>query len=524
MHLTCVSHFEPSWESWADYARQRDEALLIDALRSTRPIEFPVRRPDEAEAMFDVLTYQKGASVLRMIEQHVGAERFREGVRRYLRAHLFANAETSDLWEAIGEVVSDASIRPLMDSWVFRGGVPLVEVNRQEDTIVLSQRRFLLLDEGPQETDARDGHGGGADANWLIPMGVEYRNGGNSGESAPARLVLGPEPIRLAAQAADSGASLLVANAGGHGYYRTRYDSESFGKLLASFPRLEGLEQLVLASDTWSCVLAGIGQLEEFLSVTAKLDENCEPAVWRVVHDSIMLLDRAVSEADRPVLRSWCSALMSPVLERLGWRAFPGESPRRSAARSILIRDLGVIAGDALVVERARASFERWFSDRDTADPGTWGAILAVVASAGGRAEFEVFRARYERPSSPQERRRNLDALSGFESPSWSRRYFRCAWPGCAVRMWPTCSAECSEHPTGGGLPGAISGTTGPRSSRPSQRSRSGESWAGCLGCFASRTMGGRRMLKTPGPSSLRIPLAAWTSWSSRVSSSSMCG
>jgi aminopeptidase N len=417
MHLTCVSHFEPSWESWADYARQRDDALVIDALHSTRPIEFPVRTPDEAEAMFDVLTYQKGASVLRMIEQHVGPERFREGVRRYLRAHKFANAETSDLWAAIGEVVSDASILPLMDSWVFQGGVPLVEVNRQEDAIVLTQRRFLMLDDGPRHTDSPDGQGGGASASWLIPICVEYRNGGKSAEPAPARLVLGPEPIRLAAHAAGSGASLLVANAGGHGYYRTRYDPESLGKLLAGFPRLKGLEQLVLVSDTWSCVLAGVGQLQEFLSVTAKLDENCEPAVWDVVHDGLVLLDRAVSEADRPVLRSWCSALMSPVLERLGWRAVAGESPRRSAARSILIRDLGVVAGDALVVERARASFERGLSERDTTDPGTWGAILAVVASAGGRAEFELFRAGYERPSSPQERRRNLDALIELREP-----------------------------------------------------------------------------------------------------------
>jgi len=69
------------------------------------------------------------------------------------------------------------------------------------------------------------------------------------------------------------------------------------------------------------------------------------------------------------------------------------------------------------VVERARASFERSISDPDTADPGTWGAILAVAASAGGRADFEVFRARYERPASPQERRRNLDALLELREP-----------------------------------------------------------------------------------------------------------
>ncbi|HEY6358581.1 MAG TPA: M1 family metallopeptidase, partial [Vicinamibacterales bacterium] len=176
MHLTCVSHFEPSWQSWVDHARQRDDALLVDALRSTRPIEFPVSRPDEAEAMFDVLTYHKGASVLRMIEQHVGAERFRDGVRRYLRAHLFANTETSDLWEAIGEAVNDASILPMMDSWVFRGGVPLVEISRSEDVVVLSQRRFLLRDDGAQESDLRDGNGGRADASWLIPICLEYRN------------------------------------------------------------------------------------------------------------------------------------------------------------------------------------------------------------------------------------------------------------------------------------------------------------------------------------------------------------
>jgi puromycin-sensitive aminopeptidase len=417
MHLTCVNHFEPSWQTWADHARQRDDALLIDALRSTRPIEFPVSRPDEAEAMFDVLTYQKGASVLRMIEQHVGAERFREGVRRYLRAHLFANTETSDLWEAIGDAVKDASIVPMMDSWVFRGGVPLVEVSRQQDTVVLSQRRFLLLHDRAPGTEPRDDIGYGTDASWLIPICLEYRNAENQAESAPVRMVLGPQPARLAAKGADSGAVLLVANAGGHGYYRTRYDSESFAALLAGFARLEGLEQLTLASDTWACVLAGIGQLEDFLPVMAQLDETCEPAVWGVVHDCITLLDRAVSEADRPVLRSWCRSLMSPVLERLGWLPSPGESPRRAAVRSILIRDLGMVAEDAVVVERARASFERNLAGSDAGDPGTWGAILAVVASSGGRAEFEEFRARYEDPASPQERRRNLDALIEVREP-----------------------------------------------------------------------------------------------------------
>jgi hypothetical protein len=77
-----------------------------------------------------------------------------------------------------------------------------------------------------------------------------------------------------------------------------------------------------------------------------------------------------------------------------------------------------MVAADARVIERARESFERSRSGRDPGDPGTREAILAVAASAGGRAEYAEFRARYEHPSSPQERRRNLDALIELREPA----------------------------------------------------------------------------------------------------------
>jgi hypothetical protein len=83
----------------------RASAFVIDGLHSTRPIEFPVGAPREADAMFDVLTYEKGASVLRMLEQYLGPDVFRAGVRDYLRAHLHDNADTGDLWAALGRAL-----------------------------------------------------------------------------------------------------------------------------------------------------------------------------------------------------------------------------------------------------------------------------------------------------------------------------------------------------------------------------------------------------------------------------------
>ena len=62
-----------------------------------------MRSPADADGMFDVLTYQKGGAVLRMLEQYLGPEQFRQGVSHYLRTHAYGNTETSDLWDALEE-------------------------------------------------------------------------------------------------------------------------------------------------------------------------------------------------------------------------------------------------------------------------------------------------------------------------------------------------------------------------------------------------------------------------------------
>ncbi|MGA2473713.1 MAG: M1 family metallopeptidase, partial [Acidimicrobiales bacterium] len=73
MEMLCVDAFRPSWDRWVGFAPSREAALAVDGVHSTRPIEYPVGPPKEAEGMFDLLTYEKGCGVLRMLEQHIGA-------------------------------------------------------------------------------------------------------------------------------------------------------------------------------------------------------------------------------------------------------------------------------------------------------------------------------------------------------------------------------------------------------------------------------------------------------------------
>jgi puromycin-sensitive aminopeptidase len=98
MELLAVDAWKPEWKRWVTFGVSRAAAMGVDGLVNTRPIEFEVKAPKDCEAMFDLLTYEKGASVLRMLEQHIGTEVFRDGVRLYLERHQFGNAETTDLW------------------------------------------------------------------------------------------------------------------------------------------------------------------------------------------------------------------------------------------------------------------------------------------------------------------------------------------------------------------------------------------------------------------------------------------
>ena len=111
MEMLAVDAWKPEWQRWVSFGVSRAAAMGVDGLHASRPIEFDVRAPRDCEAMFDLLTYEKGASVLRMLEQHIGPDTFREGVRLYLRWHEYENAETTDLWKALGEASRAADPR-----------------------------------------------------------------------------------------------------------------------------------------------------------------------------------------------------------------------------------------------------------------------------------------------------------------------------------------------------------------------------------------------------------------------------
>ena len=198
---------EPTWAVFDAFQTIRMTAFEVDALASTRPIEFPVESPDDASGMFDTLTYTKGGAVLRMIEQWLGPEVFRDGIRRYLAAHALRRTPRRTTCGTRWRRRAGKPVRRIMDAWIFQPGYPAIEITLDGDAIRLTQRRFA-----PSLPDD--------ETTWPVPLIV--RQVIPDGERAEHVLVeAGGLTVPLAHPEA-----LVVANAGSSAFVRTFYDDE----------------------------------------------------------------------------------------------------------------------------------------------------------------------------------------------------------------------------------------------------------------------------------------------------------
>jgi puromycin-sensitive aminopeptidase len=410
MSICCLDDYRPEWRRWVSFGREKEVALMIDALHSTRAVEFPVRAPDEAEAMFDVLTYLKGGNVLRMLEQYLGTERFREGVHRYLAAHQYGNTETADLWDAIESAADGEPVRAIMDSWISQGGIPLVTARRDGDQLELSQEPFSWLPlsehERSGDTPSAIGH------DWIVPIRVAVRKSGvtptfDGGPGEVQAFLLGGEALHVPV-----GEGLAVVNAGGSGTYRVRYHGPLFEQISSNLNSLTALERFNVVSDTWAATLARVSPLDDFLSLARSLASEPDPNVWGVVIGAISMLDLAVAPEDRQALEDLVGELFVPELERLGFEPKAGEPPEISRARSAFISVLGTVGVDGSVRSRAKAAFTAAEAGGAPLPADTTEAILQVVAYSGGRAEFDAMREHYTHPIDPIDQARHMFAMS----------------------------------------------------------------------------------------------------------------
>jgi puromycin-sensitive aminopeptidase len=397
MEMLAVDAWKPEWKRWESFSVARAAAFSVDGLVSTRPIEYQVRAPKDADAMFDLLTYEKGASVLRMLEQYIGPTVFRDGVRRYLRTHAYANADTNDLWTALGAVASQP-VPELMNGWIFQPGFPLVTAELCTRELRLSQQRFSYLAQASA-----------AEQFWQIPVQIRLVVGDRTEHR---RLLLAERETSIELPV---GVTSVFINEGGHGFYRVHHRGPLLEQLLdQGLDRLAAIERFALVSDVWATTVAGLTPLQEYLKLATHFKNERDKNVWAVWLDSFSFLNRIISQEDRASLETFVRGCLSPAINELGWDARPEESELVRQLRGDLLGALGRLGNDAGTQQEAAERYQRYRKDSASVDPNMVPALVAILAHTGDEARYDEFLERYRTASTPQEERRYLFSLASF--------------------------------------------------------------------------------------------------------------
>ena len=400
MEMLAVDAWKPEWRRWDSFTVSRAAAMQVDGLKSTRPIEFPVERPEEAAGMFDVLTYEKGASVLRMLEQYLGADKFRDGIRLYLRRHEYANAETTDLWDAVEESTKEPA-RALMDSWIFQAGYPLISVERKKSDLILSQRIFRYLQDGDNP-----------DRKFHVPV---FLRAGTKQGMVNKTVLLTDQELRIELP---EDFDWVVVNAGGHGFYRVRYSSELMTAVKRELQsNLLAVERFNLANDTWATTLAGLTSLTDYLDLIDLFRDETDLNVWSMVIISSHHLHRILDDVQERLFQERIRAVFNPALQRLTWSPKEGETELERQLRGDLINALGTVAEDKACQERARELYAQYEKDPTSVERNLVPALVSIVAHTGTGADYDKFYSRFKNAQTPQEETRYLFALGAFRQP-----------------------------------------------------------------------------------------------------------
>jgi puromycin-sensitive aminopeptidase len=395
--------YKPEWDRWTLFAFERSEAFEIDSLQSTRSVEFPVKSPKEADAMFDVLTYEKGGSLLRMLEMFIGKDRFRNGLRKYLKKYSYKNTETNDLWDTIEKTLKNDGngfipVRNIMNSWIFQKGYPLISVKLDlENNIIFQQERFTFSKSNQVDPTI-----------WSIP--IHFRDDNDGVEK---KVLLNTREMRV--KIANSSKPVVV-NANSYGFYRVTYSAELFARFDATtISNMKVIERYNLIDDAWNAVIADRVSAIEYLNFLDNFSNERDVAVWEVIVKNLSRCQRILPNNKQHLFKSRIMNLTKPAFDSITWNSKSNEDNRTKKLRSILITLMAYNANDFETQKKAREIFNN-VENGETIDAELLEAVTTIVSFSGGETEFNLFKNKFRFAETPQDKLTALYALANFQS------------------------------------------------------------------------------------------------------------
>ena len=365
MQTKASEDLHPEWKTEVQALAGAEDGKRADAKASTHPIVQTVLNASQAEQAFDRITYLNGAAVIGMLESYVGPATFRDGVRRYMRAHAYGNTVDADFWREVQAVAG----KPLLEieaDFTRQPGFPLIRVERGQasgahTTLMLSQGRFAedpsTIASAPAQT-------------WHIPVAI------SAGGESKTCLLAGPAATTLTV----SSDGPIIVNAGQSSFVRTLYPKSMIDALASKFGTVKPADQLGTLYDSWALGQSGYAPVTNYLDLARSIPVDADPIVWRHTIYNLVDIDRLYQgDPHQAAFATFARERLRPIAAHLGWNAPANEDGNTARLRDVVFQALSRF-GDRQVIAEARRRFDVAMNNPNGLSAETRQTVISIVA------------------------------------------------------------------------------------------------------------------------------------------------
>ncbi len=387
-----LDKFYPEWNLWDQFLEDTmNTAMALDALRSSHPIDVKVKSPSEIREIFDAISYDKGGCVLRMLESFVTENTFRAGLRVYLKKFAYKNARGDHLWNEIGKAAK-MPVRNMVNSWLGQVGFPMVEAQKLDSKLVISQKRFVHEKKGNQK------------GLWQIPLTV------NQGNKVIRKLV---SKSRDVISVKDSS---LVVNSGRTGLYRVKYSSDLLDDLkqLVLEKSITHVDRWALQNDLFALCVSGDRAAKDYLGfVSSYENEDDYITQSNIAGNLYFLYNKTRNEPFSFEIKDVTYRFLRMLYSNLGWDSKKGEPHTNALLRGVVLGALGKLDDDDIILE-ANKRFDMYLKN-SSLNPDIQDVVFSIVAWSGDSKTYDKLLCLYRKVKTQEEKMRFLGALCSFK-------------------------------------------------------------------------------------------------------------
>jgi len=401
-----VNRLKPEWDAGWTAGRSRKSALEVDRLASARQVRNPVLEKGDIWAAFDSITYNKGAAVLSTFETWFGPERFRVGVRAFLKRHAYGTATAEDFVRALGEAAGRGpEAIAVFRAFIEQPGVPLLDIalnctngGTQSPSVDIRQQR--LRPTGSSAPELR----------WTTPACFR---GATGTQCADIKSEAQRVPLK------DSSCpAWLMANPGGRNYYVPRYAPALAQQLRANVAALSVDEMLATTIDAGILSESGLISLGEALAWASAGLEHPSLLVRRFAVDLVYeQRDAWLSPKEAEAKRAILDKRLVPLARELTWRERQGDSDELRDLRATVL-PFAADQGDTALRTEARDLAAAWLANRDAVPATMIRPVLNTAARFADAALYDRLREQTIKTTDLRERSYLIYALAKTREPT----------------------------------------------------------------------------------------------------------